>query len=484
MSLKEQAYRGAQWTTFSSVCNAVVQLLRVAILARLLEKSDFGLMAIVMMIMGFMALFSDMGIGSAILHRQNISQKEYSSLYWLNFLISLILFLSVCILSVPISVFYDEHGLIVLIPVMASNLFITAFGRQYSVFAQKKLQFKFISIVEIITNIVSLIPAVVLALKGFGVYALIYSTLFASLFSNICFFLKFQKTHKICFHFQFSDTKPFLQIGLYQTGSQILNYFNTQLDVIIIGKFLGMDTLGLYNLAKNLAMRPMQIINPILTKLSAPLLAKVQSDANSLKRNYLKIINILSFINFPIHLLMAVLSLPIINILYGMNNNTMAIVLSLLSVYYALRSIGNPVGGLVIATGKTHIEFYWNVIMIFVFPVFVSIGSLFSVEGAAFSQLLLMVLAYIPSWYFLVRKLVTIPLKEYVMKSVPYLLFCIVSGLITYLLLKVISIDIHILNLFIGTCAFITIYCLEIYLFNRKFAIELWKEFIFSIRKI
>ncbi len=468
MGMKTQALKGLQWTTFSAAFNALIQFLRVAILVRLLEKSDFGLMAIVMMILGFTGLFSDMGIGSAILHKKEITDKEYSSLYWFNYGANTILYMIIWGVSGIVAVFYGEPILRILIPLMGLNLFFTALGRQYAVVAQKELQFRLISIVEALTNIFSLIPAIILAYCGFGVYSLIYSTLLASLFSNLIFFLSMRKHHRIQFHFKIFEIKPFLKIGMYQTGGQILNYFNTQFDVIIIGKVLGTEALGIYNLAKNLAMRPAQIINPIITKISAPLLSKMQDDALRLKNSYLLIVRLLSLTNFPIYFFIALMASPILSIVYGMNDVNMVYILALLSFYYMLRSIGNPIGGLVIAKGRTDIEFYWNVGMFIFFPVCVYIGSQYSVLGAAFAQLLMMVLNYVPGWYFLVRKLISVSLGEFARQSSTFLLFSLTSSIITYFFVRLVPFQSNILIVLVGLTCFGLTYIASLFLFDKK----------------
>lgn len=468
MNIKSQAVKGVQWTTLSAVFNTLIQFLRVAILVRLLEKSDFGLMAIVMMILGFMGLFSDMGIGSAIIHRKDITEREYSSLYWFNFAINTFLYFFIWGVSGLVAEFYHEPILCILIPIMGVNLFFTAFGRQFSVVAQKELQFRFISIVEIITNIVSLVPAVVFAYLGWGVYSLIYSTLLASLFSNLFFFVKMRKHHKIIFHFSLLEIKPFLKIGLFQTGGQILNYFNTQFDVIIIGRMLGTEVLGVYNLAKNLAMRPTQVINPIITKIAAPLLSKMQDDTSLLKKSYLFIIRLLSMTNFPIYFAMAILAQPILAIVYGVNDMEMAHILAILSLYYMLRSIGNPVGGLVIAKGRTDLEFYWNMGMFLFFPVCVYFGCMYSVTVAAFVQLLIMILNYVPSWYFLIQKLIDVNLREYTKQSSIYIYISLLSSCITYVTLKLVPIKSDIFVVILGLICFGILYIVLLYFLDKK----------------
>ena len=108
MSLKKRAISGVKWTTISTIVVVAVSMLKLSVLARFLDKSDFGLMALVNVVLAFMGLFMDMGLTSAILHKQNISKNEYSSLFWLNFGFSFFLYVIIILLSPTISSFYDE----------------------------------------------------------------------------------------------------------------------------------------------------------------------------------------------------------------------------------------------------------------------------------------------------------------------------------------------------------------------------------------
>ena len=92
MSLRNEAISGVKWTTVSSVIVAVLHLLQLSILARFLEPSDFGLMALVMVVIGFSQAFLDMGISAAIIHKQEITKDQLSTLYWTNLLAGFILF--------------------------------------------------------------------------------------------------------------------------------------------------------------------------------------------------------------------------------------------------------------------------------------------------------------------------------------------------------------------------------------------------------
>ena len=302
MSLKSQVVLGLKWTTFATACIAIVAILKISILARFLEKSDFGLMALISFFMGFMNLFSDMGLSTAILHKQNITKQQYASLYWFNILLCIVLYGLLLLITPAISNMYGEPKLAYLIPLLGLNLIISGAGIQFKTIETKHLVFKNISIIDIIAAVVSLIVAVWMAANGYGVLSLVYSALVQYLISNLLFLIIGIRKYGLLFHFKMSETLPFLKIGIYQVGGQIANYFNRDFDILIIGKFFSTEILGGYSLAKQLVFRPAQIINPILVKVASPTLAKFQDDIVALKQNYLKLINIVSSINIPVYI--------------------------------------------------------------------------------------------------------------------------------------------------------------------------------------
>ena len=279
MNIKKQIVSGVKWTTIGTIVIAVVALLKLSVLARFLDKADFGLMALVTFVMGFMNLFSDMGLTSAILHKQNISKKEYASLYWFNIGFSIILYAILYAVTPFVTSFYNEPELNILIPLLGLNLLISAIGRIFKTIESKHLIFKEITIFEIIAAIVSLCFAIYLAMNDYGVYTLVYSALLQYSLQNLMYLVYGLRKYGLLFRFKFIETKPFLKIGIYQVGGQVVNYFNRDLDILIIGKFFSPEILGGYSLAKQLVFRPAQILNPIITKIASPGLSLLQNNS-------------------------------------------------------------------------------------------------------------------------------------------------------------------------------------------------------------
>jgi O-antigen/teichoic acid export membrane protein len=413
LSLKAQAISGVKWTTLSTVVTTILQLLQLAILARFLDPSAFGLMALVMVVIGFSQAFLDMGISNAIIHKQEISRDQLSTLYWVNVLAGFILFCIISISAPFVASLYEQPELTELIAIVALTFIIQPFGQQFMVLWQKEMRFSEIAKIDIVNKSISLIVSVYFAYKGYGVYALVYGTLAGIVSQTVQFMYKGLKEYRPSFVFKLGEIKEFLSFGAYQMGEKMINFFNKEVDTLLIGKLLGVETLGIYIIAKQLIMRPAQIINPIITKVTFPTMAKVQDDTERLKNIYLKTMNYLSSVNFPIYAFLFIMAPDLVPLIFGEKWNESIIVVQILSIFGAIRSTGNPIGSLLLAKGKANWGFYWNLGLFFYIPLGIYIGSFWSLEGISYSLIILQLSLIVPNWYFLVKPLCKAKFIEY-----------------------------------------------------------------------
>ncbi|MBT7817581.1 MAG: MOP flippase family protein [Polaribacter sp.] len=419
MSIKKEALSGVKWTTISAIANGVCSIIRISILTRFLDISDFGLMAIVLFILSFTSLFIDLGMTAAILHKKDISIHERSSLYWLSILFSFILFALVIFITPLLSRWYSELELLNILPIMGINLIISSVGRQFRTLEQKELNFSFISKVDVFTALIILTTSYFFAVHDFGVYSLVYSTLLGSAFRSILFLYVGLKKYSLKLHFSFFDVRSFFKIGMFNTGGQVINYFNKEIDILIVGKVFGIETLGIYSLAKQLVFRPTGVINPIITTVAIPIFSKIQNDVSLLKESYLKLLNIISSINIPVYLLVIIFANPLIEILYGSDYLVMEQLVRILCFYMIFIMLRNPMGTLTIATGRTDLEFYWTSFTFLLMPIAMLFGSFYSIEMIAIFMTITMMLLFVPLWFFVIRKMIPVDLKSYLKAYIP-----------------------------------------------------------------
>lgn len=472
MSLKDKTIKGVKWTTFGSLFNAVLQIVQLAILARILSPSDFGLMAIVMVIIGFSNMFIDMGISNAIIYKQKVTDNQLTSLYWLNVFVGLLLFLLLLIISPFVAEFYGTPQLIKLIILVGTTFLIQPYGQQFMILLQKELQFDKITKVQISARFCSFIATVLFAIFNFGVLSLAYGVIIYSIISTSLFIYSGAKIYRPKFYFRKKDLNEFLSFGMYQMAEKAMNYFGTQFDTILIGKFLGIETLGIYNIAKNLVSRPSSIINPVITKVTFPVMSKISGDINKLRRIYIKTINYLTFVNTPVYLLFFLLASPIVVLLFGDGWDEAIPVVQILAIGFLFKSIGNPSGSLLLSKGKANIAFYWNVITFILYPIFIITGSNFGIEGIALSFCFLHLIFIFPNWKFIVNRICKVKFSAYLNSFLPYFIVGILDLVLSFCLMKVSQPDNYIWLLFIMTVYSIFYLCI-LFLIKKTVFIEI-----------
>lgn len=413
MLLEYKTITGIKWTTLSTIVLTFFGIIKISLLVRFIEAADFGLMALITVILGFMDLFMDMGFTTAILHNQGISKNEYASLYWMNILFSFILVALIYLASTYIGIFYNETELSLLLPIMSVSIILSAVGRQFKTIKQKQLKFKFIALTEISSAAIGFLVSILTAINGLGVYALIYGALVQYSISNSIYLINGLRSTGLIFRIKYNETKPFLRIGIYQVGGQLVNYFNRDLDILLVGKFFGPEILGGYSLAKQLVQRPMQIINPIISNVASPVLAILQKDKQILRKKFLSFLNVIATINLGAYIFLAALAYPVVFVMYGRDHLEIVPTVQVLSAYMFLRSIGSPVGSLITATGRTDIDLYWNLFVLLVTPIAVYIGAQYSVEYVGFCLFIASLILLYPFWKFVIFRLCSASRSEF-----------------------------------------------------------------------
>lgn len=412
MDNKKTVISGAKWMSISTIVSSLVIMLRLSILAHFLEKSDFGIVAILTFIHGLTIMFSDMGFATVILHKQDLKRHEFSSLFWIQMLVYAVLYIIMICFTKPIAIFYSEPLLHVLLPLSLVDLFFTAFGKLYEAVLQKNFQFRIIAIRNITSNILSLMLAVIMAIMGFGVYTLVISTLFGSLFLAVWNFIVGQKHIKLQLYCSIKESFSLVKIGLYQTGTSIVDYFCSKLDVLIIGKLLGMEVLGVYNLSKELIYRFIQSVNSIVNKVMSPVFSKIQDNIEMLRASYCSTLAKLTSLTFAALTLIAALSTQIIYVLYGSSYQEAGLLTALLACAAMGTSVGNPVASIIVASGRTELMFKYVWIRLIYTAPCIYICSQYSIYIVVIGQILLMVLDYIFQSLIEVKPILNISLKE------------------------------------------------------------------------
>lgn len=470
MSMKQEAVNGMRWTSIATVTLASMQFLQIGILARLLEPSSFGLMGMIMVVVGFAQSFSDMGLSNAIIQRKGTTKEQLSSLYWLNILSGIIVFILVLIFTPFVVSFYNEPQLESLLFMISFVFLITPIGQQFQVLLEKDLKFDIIAKIDILSSVFGVILSIFLAFLGQDVKALVWGLIVTTSIKSVSFLVIGWKKSRPIFYFNIRELKGFLRFGFYQMGEKSLNYFSANSDYILIGRYLGAEVLGVYTLAYQLVVIPLSKINPMLTKVAFPIFSKVQNDNELIRRGYLEIAKLLSFIIFPLLIGLALTSEFIIPLFFGVGWEESIVLIQILAPLGMIKTLGNPNGSILLAKGHADIAFKWNLFVgITNFTVFF-ISVKFGLYALTWSYVFLVCF-----YFILMQKILSViidlDLKEYFKAiRIPFII-SISMGAFVYISIKILSLFLSnlIFLLTISVLIGILVYMVLNILFNRAY---------------
>ncbi len=434
MSLRAETFSAIRWTTVAMVGSSVLRFGQMMILARLLAPADFGMMAIVVAVTAFMQVFTDLGVSTAIIHYQDASQNELSSLYWLNVLVGAALTVLLIADSPWISrLIFHEPQLTPVLALISINFIFLAVGQQLRVLAEKTLRFAALAKVEILAAVGGTTTALVWAWYSPSVYALVVGVLVNGFLQALLLWFLASDGWRPALRMHLGEIRRFLRFGAYIMGGDFVNSLNRQADILVGGRLFPASILGTYSLPRNLSLNLAAVTNPIVTRVGLPVMAKTQEDRTFLKTVYLKTMRMTASVNFPAYLAMAVFSHDVVRVIFGARWLSSAPLLVFLAIWGMFRSCGNPVGSLLLAVGKPDRSFWWNTTQLcVVFPI-LWISAHFGIRGLAAGQVIIMVGVLVPVWYFLIRPSCGARLGEYFLALLSPLIAGLFALLVGYL---------------------------------------------------
>lgn len=465
MVLRNQTFSGIRWTTFSSIGRTALQVAQVAILARLLMPAEFGLIAVVLAIMSFLQIFADAGVSSAIIHYQDITAKQLSSLYWLNVCISFLLALILTMASPSVAHLYREPELQSLLTLAALSMVMASLGQQLRISAQKNLFFSKLAKLELLAALCGFASAVGLAWYGAGVYSLVIGSLVNATIGSFLAWGMLAQGWRPLWRLSLKEIKPFLRFGGYMIGNNLANTLNVQIDILLGTRLLGVTQMGAYSVPRGLMWNIQAVINPIITQVGLPVMAKAQNNQDLLKLIYLKTMRMTASVNFPIYMGVMFFAPEIVLFMLGDKWHASIPLLRIFACWGLLRSISNPIGSLLYATGRADLSFRWNVGLLVVVGPVIWLGSQFGAQGMAIAMASLMGALYLPNWYFLVLPLCGARLWEYSRQLGAPLIVSFLAGVTAYVAASL-SLN-SLARLFLGGFAGVCSYLILSWYFNR-----------------
>jgi len=416
MSLKKQTFLGLFWGFFSQGGKQVVQFLITAILARLLSPNDFGLLGMATVFTGFVSIFSEMGMSSALIQKREVTEDHYDSAFWLNLVVGGLLSLSMLAVAPWIAAFYGQPLLAPILSVIGINFFISSFVIVQRAFLEKRMEFKKVTIVELFAVTVSGVVGVVAARSGQGVWSLVYQTLTLTVGTAIGLWIF--STWRPRFRFSKTAISEIFSYSANLTGFNIVNYFSRNLDYLLIGKFLGAEPLGYYTLAYKLMLYPLQNITSVVTRVTFPAFSKIQHDLVKLQAAYLKMIRAISLVTFPLMAGIFVLAPELIMLMFGQKWAPAIVLIRIFCFSGMIQSVGTTVGSIRLSVGESRQHLRMGIFNAVVAGIVVAVSLRWGVVGVAINYTLF-------SWWWyhysahVTLKLIGLNLRSFVAELVP-----------------------------------------------------------------
>ncbi|MDE7403161.1 MAG: lipopolysaccharide biosynthesis protein [Muribaculaceae bacterium] len=330
-NLAGKTARTLKWNTLDRVASQIIYAVVGIVLANLLSKEDFGLVGALLVFQAFGNIFVDSGFGSALLQKKEPTDRDYTTVFWFNIGVSLTIYL-ILFFAAPLiaDIFQGDRRLIPLSRVMFLTFVVNATAMVHTTRLMKEMEVKQVAIANSIGLIAGGVVGVVMALRGFGAWALVWQTLTSNAFKSAWLWIK-GHWHPVG-GFSMDSLRSFWRVGVSVFSSSALNTFFQYIYSFVIGAFYSLTSLGLYTQADKWSKMGSASISQVLTASFVPLLSKFQDDL-AVFRSYISRINrFASLMAFPALVGLATIGTPMFHTLFGTKWDAAIILFQILAV--------------------------------------------------------------------------------------------------------------------------------------------------------
>lgn len=427
MTLKTKTLKGIGWVSLAQIITQIIQFIVSAILARLLFPKDFGMIAMIIVFSNFLNVFQGLGIGSAIVQKKDLTKEHIDSIFWITIGLGLLLTILMVGFSPLIAYFYKQPQLTKLSMLLGTTFFIASFGIVPRSLLQKEMEFKTLSLINIIVVSLAGIFAIFLAFNGLGVWSLVHRQIVSVTLGTIL--LVTIKKWRPRFSFRWKKTREMFKFGINLTGASFTNYFKRNLDNLLIGKFLGAQPLGYYNFSYNIMLYPVRQISGVLSQVFFPALSSIQDNLSRIREVYTKANFFISVITFPLMIGLFVLAPEFVRTIFGAKWINAIPIIRILSLIGLEQSIGTTVGWVYLSTGRTDIMFKWNIFSLVVVAAAFVIGLHWGIVGVAFAYFMAIICLMVPGFYMALR-LINMNIWKFFKNFIPTFSASVIMGII------------------------------------------------------
>lgn len=430
-SLKQKTVSGLLWSFLDNFSKLGLAFVIGIILARLLTPREFGLVGMITIFIALSQSLVDSGFTQALIRKKDCTQDDYSTVFYFNLFVGIVLYTVLFFSSGAISRFFNEPQLSIIVQVISLGIIVNAFSIVQRARLTKKINFRLQTKISIIASLVSGIIGISMAYTGYGVWSLVIKSLIGSMLTS--FFLWLWNKWKPAFVFSQKSFKEMFTFGYKLMLSGLIDTAYRNIYLLIIGRYFSASELGFYTRADQFNNLPSQNITGVIQRVSYPVLSEIQSDLPRLKMAYQKIIKSTMLITFVSMVTMAAIAKPLILTLIGENWMPSAAYLQLLTfvgILYPLHAINL---NMLNVQGRSDLFLRLEIIKkILAIPVII-IGVLLGIKMMIIGMIIISVIAYFLNSYYS-GQLIGYSSLQQIKDIFPSFILALFIGLMIYLI--------------------------------------------------
>ena len=356
VSLKTELTKGVFWIAVAKYSGIVIQLLITAVLARKISPVAFGTIAVAMVVMYFLNILADIGIGPAVVQYKQLTKSHLNSLFTLTIYIGIGLAFVLYLLSDVIAAYYDDIILERVCQLMTLVIFFHSLNVVPNALMRRDKRFRTIAFRTLFFQVLSGSIAILGAFHGWGIYALLISPILTAI--GVFCVNYYNYPLRMVMRMSGEAVNLVASFSFFQFAFSFCNYFSRNLDKLIIGKYFSMTQLGYYDKSYHLMMLPLQNVTFVIEPVLHPVLSSLQDKRHDISEKNRKLAVVISNISFPIGLILYFCGGELIRIVYGGQWDAAIPVFRILALSLPLQMILSTSGPVYQAAGKTNHMFF------------------------------------------------------------------------------------------------------------------------------
>lgn len=409
VSNTSKAIKGMSSQTIVTIILGIVEIVSFSIMSRLLTQQDFGYYAAITAVTVVFSSFSETGIGSAIIQKKEINDRYINNAFTLSFLFGLFVSILMFSLAKPVSIVVADRTMAIPLMLMSITLLSNCLTSVNTSIMYRRLEFLRVGIINLIALVVTTIVAIVLAIKGFGYYAILVKAILTSLLTLVLSWVMAKTRYN--FALDMATFKSIFSFSGWLMASVFFRNLAHQLDRLLMTRLLSVQTLGAYNRPKDFISQISNKFGGIFDTALFPVLSQIQDNYKSMKNAYLRSLYLMNVVSIVLSLGFVFNGELIIRIFFGEEWFSVLPVFQILSIAIIFNFDGRLADCYLRSLGWTRQQFFFRILEVALKIVGMIIGCHWGVVGVALSVLITDVLTILIKHSFIAQR-IGIELKE------------------------------------------------------------------------